>query len=300
MKKTWCKADLIELKPNHPVLVAIDSDGCVFDSMTIKQRIFHTGMIRFWGFEAIESEFRQVAEWTALYSPWRGLNRFELLLQILQGVKKYIPAVINLPDTTALEDFVNSGVPLSADELVKRIAATSDSELEKVLSWSRAVSKEIADVVEMPIFPEVFQTLKKLRENADAIVVSQTAEEALVREWRNAGIDSFVDVIAGAELGSKVESLGTAMKGRYAPELTLMVGDAPGDLETARAAGCLFFPIIPGAEVTSWIELREEGLSRFLSGTFDGWYQTGLIERFSWVLSPEPPQEVEVGEVNIA
>jgi phosphoglycolate phosphatase-like HAD superfamily hydrolase len=289
MKKTWCKDDLIHLKPRHDVLVAIDSDGCVFDSMTIKQRIFHTGIIKFWGLEAVETDFRKVAEWTALFSPWRGLNRFELLLRILQGVKKYIPGLAKYPDTTALEAFVKSGVPLSADELAKRIAATGDPELRRALDWSRSVSKEIAAVPQMPVFDGVFQGLEKIRATANAIVVSQTDEAALVHEWNHAGLTGFVDVIAGAELGSKMESLKTAMKNRYAPERTVMVGDAPGDLETARAAGCLFFPIIPGDEPASWIELREEGLTRFLNGTFAGAYQDNLIARFNAALSPVPP-----------
>jgi len=289
MKRIWHKDDLVYLKPKHDVLIAIDSDGCVFDSMTIKQRIFHTGIIKFWGLEAVESDFRKVAEWTALFSPWRGLNRFELLLRILQGVSKYIPACTNPPPTEALEAFAKSGVPLSADELAKWIERTGDPELKRALEWSRSVSKEIAAVRQMPVFDGVSQGLEKIRMAADSIVVSQTDAAALVHEWRNAGLDRFVDVIAGAELGSKIESLGTVMKGRYAPERTLMVGDAPGDLETARATGSLFFPIIPGEEVASWVELREEGLERLLNGTFGGAYQKILIDRFNKVLSVVPP-----------
>ena len=289
MKKTWCKDDLVHFEPGHDVLVAIDSDGCVFDSMTIKQRIFHTGIIKFWGLEAAESEFRQVAEWVALFSPWRGLNRFELLLKIFQCLEQYFPNIGKKVDRRPLGAFVESGVPLSAAELAKRIDQTGDPELKRALDWSRAVSKEIAAVRQMPVFPEVLPSLEKIRSTADAIVVSQTDESALVHEWRNAELVRFVDVIAGAELGSKIESLSTAMKGRYAPERTLMVGDAPGDLETARATGSLFFPIIPGDEPASWIELRGEGLARLQNGTFAGIYQQELIKKFKTVLSDVPP-----------
>jgi phosphoglycolate phosphatase-like HAD superfamily hydrolase len=289
MKKTWCKDDLVHFEPGHDVLVAIDSDGCVFDSMTIKQRIFHTGIIKFWGLETAESEFRQVAEWVALFSPWRGLNRFELLLKIFQCLEQYFPDIGKKVDRCPLEAFVKSGVPLSAAELAKRIDQTGDSELKRALDWSRAVSKEIAAVRQMPVFSEVLPSLEKIRMAADAIVVSQTDESALVHEWRNAELVRFVDVIAGAELGSKIESLSTAIKGRYAPERTLMVGDAPGDLETARATGSLFFPIIPGNEPASWIELRGEGLTRLLNGTFAGLYQSDLINRFNKVLAVVPP-----------
>jgi phosphoglycolate phosphatase-like HAD superfamily hydrolase len=289
MKKIWCKDDLVHFEPKYDVLVAIDSDGCVFDSMTIKQRIFHTGIIKFWGLEAAESEFRRVAEWVALFSPWRGLNRFELLLKIFQCLEQYFPTIGKEVDRRSLEAFVKSGVPLSADELAKRIDQTGDLELKRALDWSRAVSKEISAVQQMPVFPEVFQALEKIRATADAIVVSQTDEFALVHEWHNAELVRFIDVIAGAELGSKIESLGTAMKGRYLSARTLMVGDAPGDLATARATGSLFFPIIPGDEPASWVELREEGLARLLNGTFDGDYQDDLIARFNTVLSIVPP-----------
>jgi phosphoglycolate phosphatase-like HAD superfamily hydrolase len=295
MKKTWQKDDLIHLKPEHDVLVAIDSDGCVFDSMTIKQRIFHTGIIKFWSLAAVETDFRRVAEWTALFSPWRGLNRFELLLRILQGVSQYIPACANPPATAALEAFVQSGVPLSADELAKRIERTGDPELQRALEWSRSVSKEIAAVSQMPVFDGVLQGLEAIRSSADAIVVSQTDEAALVHEWNHARLTGFVDVIAGAELGSKIESLSTAMKGRYLPERTLMVGDAPGDLETARATGSLFFPIIPGDEVASWAELREKGLKRLQNGDFTGKYQEELIVRFHKALSATPPWIASAG-----
>lgn len=254
--------------------------------MTIKQSgFFHPEIIRIWGLEDQADEVRKAAEWVSLYSPWRGLNRFQLLLKIFQTLEDFSPDRDPFSEMGPLAEFVTSGVPLSNDELKKR----KDSALQRVLDWSLSVSAGIAEVGEMPVFGEVVQGLKKIRACADAIVVSQTTEEALVREWRNAGLEIFIDVIAGAELGSKVESLSTAMKGRYAPERTLMVGDASGDLETARATGALFFPIIPGDENASWIELREEGLVRLLNGTFAGVYQKGLIARFTAVLSETPP-----------
>ncbi len=294
MKQTYSKDDLIELKPNHNILIAIDSDGCVFDSMTIKQRIFHAEIIKRWRFHSSEADARKVCEWVGLYSPWRGLNRFQLILKIFQWLEKKVPRVGTPLPIQPLEAFVNSGVALSNDELKK----WNNPELQGVLDWSLEVSRQIAQIAEVSVFDEVFQTLEKLHAAADAIVVSQTTEEALVREWRHAGLDHFVDVIAGAELGSKAQSLALAMKDRYAPEQVLMIGDAPGDLEAARAVGCLFFPIIPGDEVASWVELRKEGFDRVSNGTFAGEYQEKLISRFSAVLSdtlPNPAKPKIVG-----
>ena len=48
---------------------------------------------------------------------------------------------------------------------------------------------------------------------------------------------------AGQELGTKTEHLKLAAKNKYPPERILMIGDAPGDLNAARANGALFYPI---------------------------------------------------------
>lgn len=272
----------MNLNAKHGMLVAIDSDGCVFDSMRIKQGIFHDGIIEFWGMESAADEARKICEWVGLFSPWRGLNRFQLILKIFQYLENYLPNIGKPLPVETLKSFVNSGVPLSMAELEK---FSDDAGLMRVLEWSREMSRRIAEIPEMPVFDEAFQGLEKIRASSDAVVVSQTTEEALVREWNQAGLTKFVDVIAGAELGSKTESLKTAMKGRYAPEKTLMVGDAPGDLEAARSAGCLFFPIIPGSENASWVELRREGVVRVEDGSFLGDYQEDLVCRFNAVLS---------------
>lgn len=289
MKKTWTKDDLIRLKRRHDVLLAIDSDGCVFDSMSVKQRVFRTGTIEFWGLEVCANDVNRICEWVGLYSPWRGLNRFQLILKFFQSLEKYLPNLGTRLPTEPLREFVESGATLSMTELSRWIERTGCAELEAVLEWSREMSRRIEEINVFPVFDGVFQCLEKLHATADLIVVSQTTEDALVREWNHAGITGFVDVIAGAELGSKKESLEIAMAGRYSAQQTLMVGDAFGDLEAARAAGCLFFPILPGEEGSSWAALCSEGLARLQNGTFAGVYQADLIERFNAALSPAPP-----------
>ena len=293
MKQSYSRDDLIHFESRHRFLIGIDSDGCVFDSMSIKQRIFHDGIIEFWGLESEAENVRKICEWVGLFSPWRGLNRFQLILKIFQTLEEFLPRFGSRPSlhpncfpTEPLKRFVESDVALSLTELAKH----NDPELKSVCDWSAEMSRRISELPPIPMFDEVFQGLEKIRERADAIVVSQTTEDALVREWRHAGLEHFVDVIAGAELGSKTESLALAMKGRYAPDHVLMVGDAPGDLEAARMVGCLFFPIIPGDEVASWVELRETGLDRVLNGSFVDEYQDDLISRFNAALSDTPPE----------
>jgi len=287
MKETYSQQDLVDFQPQYDLFFGIDSDGCVFDSMTIKQRIFQDGIVEFWELEAAEADVRKICEWVGLFSPWRGLNRFQLILKIFQCLEEFLPNIGNKLPVVELEQFVNSGVTLSRVELAKCEGAG----LKRVLAWSEEMSRRISVLPPIPVFDEVFQGLEKIRGMGDAIVVSQTTEDALVREWRHAGLEKSIDVIAGAELGSKAESLTRAAVGRYPLEKIVMVGDASGDLNAAQAVGCLFFPIIPGDEVASWIELRNEALGRLKNGTFAGVYQEDLIGRFSTALSPTPPWE---------
>ena len=93
----------------------------------------------------------------------------------------------------------------------------------------------------------------------------------------------------GQELGSKKEHLPLAAGGRYESDKILMVGDALGDLEAARHAGALFFPINPGCEDESWQRFFEEGLPRFFAGTFAGDYMNTQLDQFLDLLPERPP-----------
>lgn len=130
-----------------------------------------------------------------------------------------------------------------------------------------------------------------MQEKADTLVVSQTPFEALEREWTEQGISQYVKAIAGQEVGNKARQIAAAVADHYPPSHRLMIGDAPGDLEAARANDALFFPIIPGQEEASWEELHREGLHRFFEGRFEGAYQDRLLERFERSLPSTPPWE---------
>jgi phosphoglycolate phosphatase-like HAD superfamily hydrolase len=128
-----------------------------------------------------------------------------------------------------------------------------------------------------------------LKGRADAIVVSQTPTEALVREWEENKIDGLVRLIAGQEHGTKKQHLKMAATGNYEPGHVLMIGDAPGDYDAARANNALFFPINPGHEEASWEQFYKEGVHKFIAGTFAGGYEAGLIAEFEKLLPSAPP-----------
>ena len=80
-----------------------------------------------------------------------------------------------------------------------------------------------------------------------------------------------------------------ATNSRYAPEKTLMIGDAQGDLKAATGNKALFFPIVPGKEEQSWERFDKEGAERFFNGTFLGVYQQELLKEFDAALPEKAP-----------
>jgi phosphoglycolate phosphatase-like HAD superfamily hydrolase len=192
---------------------------------------------------------------------------------------------IEIPDS--LRKWVSSEKVLSNDSLEQKIKETNDPHLQQALAWSKAVNDDVKKIVRgVPPFPFVRESLERLRDSADLVVVSATPNEALVAEWNEHGIASLVTAICGQDLGSKKETLSNASK--YPAGHSLMIGDAPGDHDAAKANQCLFFPINPGAEEASWERFFNEGIDRFLHGQFTREYQQELIAEFDRYL-PEKP-----------
>ncbi len=292
----YSKEDLVGLQPSHDAFVGIDSDGCVFDSMNIKQcDHFHPLIISIWGLEAIEKQLRAAAEFVNLYSTWRGGNRFPSLLKVFELLKRWdvVTATgIELPDLTALRAYVESGLVLGEPSLSSEVARTEDPELRRVLEWSYAVTDDIdRNMVEIPPFSGSLKCLPLLKAHADTIVVSQTPEPALIKEWQLHNIDQYVSVIAGQELGTKTEHLQMATGGKYEESRVMLIGDALGDLAAARAVNGCFYPIKPGDEETSWERLHDEAYGRFLSGDYAGDYEETLVAEFKACLPETPPWE---------
>lgn len=278
----------------HDFLVAVDSDGCALDTMTFKHlECFTPQIIKFWGLEAVRSLAEQTEQFVNLYSKWRGLNRFPALLMVLDllGDRPEVRAEqMAIPPMESLRAFLDSGQPQSNAGLQAAIDTKPDDELEKVLQWSHAVNRAVAEKAEkVRPFPSVRHTLETMAKRADLIVVSQMPHEACAREWREHGLAPSVAMLGGQELGSKAEQLRAAADGRYQADQVLMVGDAPGDLAAAQANDALFFPTTPGREECCWQQLGDEGFDRLLSRRFAGEYQDRLIKQFEDSLPDRPP-----------
>ncbi len=290
----WARDNIVNFKPQHDTFVGIDSDGCVFPTMEIKQKeCIHKIIISQWKLEKIEKYVRASAEFVNLYSKYRGRNRFPCLLLSIDLLRKHpevLAAGVQLPEFTSLRKFVESGVPLGNPTLKKLIEQTGDTELAAVLKWSEDVNAAIArTVVNVPPFKWVRESLEQICAQADVICVSQTPTETLLREWQAHDLLDYVKAIAGQELGTKQEHLQMVAQGRYQNDRILMIGDAPGDLSAAQSVNGHFFPINPGHEAISWERFQKEAFKKFLNGTYGGAYENALIAEFDKLLPETPP-----------
>jgi len=284
---------LRNLPPQKEFFIGIDSDGCVFDTMEIKQKeCFCPNFIKFYNLQRVSKYARETWEFVNLYSKTRGVNRFKALLEavrLLEERREVKARKAAMPDMSALAKWVSKETKLGNPALGSYAAQVNDPRITLALQWSKKVNQDIADLVfGISPFPLVEESLEKLTAKADSIVVSQTPVEALKREWEENNIDKYVHLIAGQEYGTKTEHLALAAKGKYPDNKILMIGDAPGDYKAATSNGVLFYPVNPGHEEESWERFYKEALDRFFRGTYQGDYENGLIEEFNGYL-PEKP-----------
>ena len=286
---------LLEMKPKYEFFVGIDSDGCAFDTMEIKHKeCFCPNIIKHWGLQGVSKYAREAAEFTNLYSAWRGVNRWPALMKVFDLLRER-PEVerrkVPIPNTPRIRQFIaDDAYPKSNDGMKAYMEARPDPELDKALTWSLAVNATIADMVHgIPPFPYIRESLGFLLDKADMIVVSQTPDEALFREWTEHGIDQYVRVIAGQEKGKKSQHIEWAAGGKYSPDHMLMIGDAPGDMKAARANNALFYPVNPGHEEESWQRFYEDAVHRFLALEYAGDYEASLIAEFEKFMPEIPP-----------
>lgn len=284
---------LADFQPAQPFLVGVDSDGCVFDTMGLKHKECFTPLfIRHFGLQAVGKYAREVWEFVNLYSRTRGINRFPALsnaLNLLAERPEVQARGVRPWSTEPLDEWIARETRLSEAALQAEIDR-GNAALEPLLAWSLAVNAAIEDLVTgVPPFPYARETLQRLSEVADVIVVSQTPTAALEREWSEHGLTPYARLIAGQELGSKTDHLRLGAGGKYAPKHVLMVGDAPGDFKAARANLALFYPVIPGQEEASWERLYREAIDRFLDGQYAGDYEAALLAEFNACLPERPP-----------
>lgn len=287
-------AELINIEPKHKFLVAIDSDGCAFDTMEIKHKeCFIPNIVKYWDLQPVSKYARSAAEFVNLYSKWRGINRFPALIMTLDLLRDWpdvLKRKVAIPVAQPLRDWIGRETKLGNPALKSEVEKTGDPILRQALDWSEAVNAAVANIVyNVPPFPFVRESLELIAEWADVIVCSATPGEALVREWEEHKIAQYTRVIAGQEMGSKKEIIHYAAEGKYDRDKIIMIGDAPGDMKAARDNNALFFPIKPGHEDESWEFFFKEAAVQFKNGLYSQAYEAKLITEFERLLPDTPP-----------
>ncbi|MBU0534337.1 MAG: HAD hydrolase-like protein [Candidatus Omnitrophica bacterium] len=285
---------LRDIKPQKDFFIGVDSDGCVFDTMEIKQKeCFIPNTIKYWNLQPISKYVRETEEFVNLYSSWRGMNRFPALLMVFDLLKdrpEVLKREFKMPEVGSLRDWIKKEPKLGNPSLKDIVEEMGDAVLKKTLQWSEAVNKAVSEIVkDIPPFSFAKKSLVKAQEKADLIVVSTTPNEALEREWDEHKLAQYVRAICGQELGKKRKQLELASGGKYKKEHILMVGDALGDMQAARENDALFYPINPGREDESWEKFYNEALDRFFAEEYAGTYELRLIGKFEKYLPSIPP-----------
>ena len=254
-------------------LFCADSDGCAMDTMTSKhETAFCPRLIDAYGLDAHTALV--TGEWMRLnlYSATRGVNRFKGLAHMMEFLAAH---GIDMEGKDEYLSWAGHTPLLSNDTL--RAAIDAGAPLQKALVWSLAVNETVAAMEGSAPFEGCRETLEAIHAQADTAVVSAANSAAVDEEWHRCGLAPHMDLLMGQDAGSKAHCLTVLADKGYAPGHILMAGDALGDLDAAKQAGARFFPILVGRESESWQRLREEGFLRFLSGTFSGAYEDGLI-----------------------
>ena len=285
---------LKDLKPEKKFFVGIDSDGCAFDTMEIKHKeCFCPKTILHFNLQVVSKYAREAWDFVNLYSKSRGVNRFLALIQVLDLLRdrdEVKARKADIPHITPVIEWTRKESKLGNPALEQYAAVVNDPVIDQALRWSKAINACVAEMVhDIPPYPFMRESLEKISASADVMVISSTPGEALQREWTENDMARFTRLIAGQELGSKKEHLAFGAKGKYDDDKILMIGDAPGDMKAAKSNGLLYYPINPGHEEKSWERFYNEGLTKFLNGTYAGDYEKELINEFESYLPETPP-----------
>ncbi|MBD3347324.1 MAG: HAD hydrolase-like protein [Chitinivibrionales bacterium] len=280
--------------PRNKYVVCIDSDGCVFDSMEIKHKeCFCPQFINHYDLQPVSKYAREVWEFVNLYSVGRGLNRFKALIKALDlcaDRREIKDRNISITRAQGVRDWIRHESRLGNPALKAEIEKNPDPDLKRALEWSLDVNEVVGKIVRnVPPFPLVRESLEKITQQADVIVVSQTPLANLEKEWNEHDLAGFVNIIAGQEMGTKKEHIDYVVRDKYESGKVIMLGDAPGDFHAAKANGVLYYPVNPGHEEASWKRFHDETLDKFFGGTYAGEYEEKCINEFNNYLPENPP-----------
>ncbi len=159
---------LLALKPEKEYFIGIDSDGCAFDTMEIKQKeCFCPNFIKFFHLQPVSKYARETWEFVNLYSTNRGCNRFLAVNETLRllAMRPEINARnFTVPSPAPLAEWTKKETKLGNPTLKKYAEEINDPFISLTLDWSLKVNEDIKNMVYgIPPFPFVRECLEKIR-----------------------------------------------------------------------------------------------------------------------------------------
>lgn len=260
-------------KNQESVIFCIDSDGCVMDTMTYKHELFF-GPLAAEVFN-IDEKKKFLEDWNRvnLYTKTRGINRFVGLYKALDEV--------DYPNVSGLKQWLDTTPSLSNEALIKIIAENPSDILENTLRWSELVNKQISEYKgDVKAFVAVQKVLRELSKLGRVYVVSSANKAAVIDEWQNEGLASFVDEFFCQNNGKKEDIIKSVKSSNTDIGTIVMIGDSPGDLDAANSNDVLFYPILVNYEEKSWDNLLNIELKFILNGEYAKKRQNILVEQF--------------------
>lgn len=282
---------------SYETFIALDSDGCIVDTMAAKQHQFlQPLMIEHLGLNEAQADvYRACADYVNLYSVTRGISRYKAILLNLEAYNAHPTTCAQGWPSFPLEDlraFVNSGLPLGNPGAEAFLNEHPSEFLTCILQWSQHVNEAIVSSgATFPAYEGARRALMQMHGRSHNGIVSQSPEAVLREDWGRQGLLPYVEQIAGQEKGLKVTQLTLLTEG-IDRQHVMMIGDAPGDLEAAREFGCRFFPILPGEEEASWEDFNTNVYEAFLRHQYTVEEERKRIEAFEHRLPSQPPWEI--------
>src|SRR6056297_2579711 len=150
--------ELQDLKPTKEFFIGIDSDGCVFDSMEIKQKeCFCPAFINVFQMQPVSKYARETLEFVNLYSKTRGINRFLAVLRVLELLKERKEVQnrhVKIPAMKGLRRWTDKENKLGNPTLEAELKENPDPDLEIAYKWSLEANAAISKIVRnVPPFP---------------------------------------------------------------------------------------------------------------------------------------------------
>ena len=228
-------------------------------------------MVDEWELEEWKQEILDRWNYVNLFSMTRGINRFKGLAMALGEInEKYKP----IPGVKFLQQWAENAPALSNDAVIKAGEEATDplakEIFRKALSWSKAVNKAIVALPEELKVPYegAKEGLAAAHTFADVAMVSSANRDAVEEEWGKFGLLEHTDIVLAQDVGSKAACIAAMLKFGYEPSKVLMIGDAPGDCDSAERNGVHYYPILVNHEKRSWDEAVAVAFAKLQSGEF--------------------------------